>query len=102
MKSCDVGLSTVMINKEILKNNRFAFLKTKEDYVLWLRLSKRGFKFYGINKYFTYWMFLNNSLSSSMFQKLIDGYRVYRIFLKKSFFSSFYHLIILSLNFLKK
>ena len=102
IKSCDVGLSTVMIKKKILKNNGFAFLKTKEDYVLWLRLSKRGFKFYGINKYYTYWMYLNNSLSSSIFQKMIDGYRVYRIFLKKSFYSSFYHLIILSLNFLKK
>jgi len=103
LNSCDIGLSTVMVDRKLLKGKYyFPKLKTKEDYVLWLRLSKRGFKFYGINKYYTYWMYLNNSLSSSIFQKMIDGYRVYRIFLKKSFYSSFYHLIILSLNFLKK
>ena len=40
--SCDIGLSTVMIRKDIFKNAeyRFANLRTKEDYVLWLKLAK--------------------------------------------------------------
>ena len=41
IKSCDIGLSTVMIKKSLLKNNHFAKLKTKEDFVLWLKLAKR-------------------------------------------------------------
>ena len=41
LRSCDVGLSTVMIKRELLKKNFFAKLKTKEDYVLWLSLSKK-------------------------------------------------------------
>ena len=41
LKSCDIGLSTVMIKKTLLKNRYFAKLKTKEDYILWLKLAKK-------------------------------------------------------------
>ena len=34
LQSCDIGLSTVMINKSIMKNNyKFAKTKTKEDFI---------------------------------------------------------------------
>lgn len=102
IKSCDVGLSTVMIKKKVLKDNFFPNLKTKEDYVLWLKLAKKGYKFISISKKLTYWRSLKNSLSSSTVQKLFDGFRVYRYFLKKSLFASLVHLFILSINFLKK
>ena len=39
IKSCDIGLSTVMIKKTHLKTNKFPNLKTKEDFVLWLKTS---------------------------------------------------------------
>ena len=102
LKSCDIGLSTVMIKKELLKKNFFAKLKTKEDYVLWLSLSKKKYKFYPIRKSLTSWRSLDNSLSSSLFQKLFDGYFVYRKFLKQSYFRSLLSLFILSVNYLKK
>ena len=41
LKSCDIGLSTVMINKNLLKKNKFPNIKTKEDYVLWLKILKK-------------------------------------------------------------
>ena len=102
LKSCDIGLSTVMIKKTILKNQLFAKLKTKEDYVLWLKLTKKGYKFYALNETLTYWRFLPDSLSSSVFQKLVDGYKVYRIFLKLSVIESLINLMLLSFNYLKK
>tara|TARA_B100000035_G_scaffold313130_1_gene326124 strand:+ start:783 stop:1517 length:735 start_codon:yes stop_codon:yes gene_type:complete len=102
LKSCDVGLSTVMIKKKLLKNNFFPTLKTKEDYVLWLKLTKKKYTFYPIKKPLTSWRSLNNSLSSSTIQKLIDGYNVYRIYMKQSFVQSIISLFILSINFLKK
>ena len=102
LKSCDIGLSTVMIKKTILKKHFFAKLKTKEDYVLWLSLAKKNFIFYPIKKTFTSWRSLSDSLSSSVFQKLFDGYFVYRNFLKQSFFKSLFSLFILSINYLKK
>ena len=39
--SCDIGLSTVMINARLLKKEKFPNLKTKEDYLLWIKLSKK-------------------------------------------------------------
>ena len=80
VKSCDIGLSTVMIKKILLKNKYFAKLKTKEDYILWLKLAKESFVFYPIKRPLTSWRSLNDSLSSSVIQKLIDGYFVYRNF----------------------
>jgi teichuronic acid biosynthesis glycosyltransferase TuaG len=101
LKSCDVGLSTVIIKKNLLKNNRFANLKTKEDYVLWLKLSKYN-NFYAMKQKFTSWRSLSDSLSSSVFQRFVDGYRVYKFYLKQSYFKSFLSLFVLSINFLKK
>ena len=90
--SCDIGLSTVMIKKKLLLKNHFPKLKTKEDYVLWLKLSKKGHIFYSINEKLVLWRQTPNSLSSSILQKLFDGYRVYRTYLKFSFVKSLYHL----------
>ncbi len=100
--SCDIGLSTVMIKKKLLLKNHFPKLKTKEDYVLWLKLSKKGHIFYSINEKLVLWRQTPNSLSSSILQKLFDGFRVYRTYLKFSFVKSLYHLLFLSFNYLKK
>jgi len=104
LKSCDIGLSTVIINRKVLKNinKPFVSLKTKEDYVLWLKLSAMGFKILGIKKSLAKWRKLNQSLSSSITQKLFDGYKVYRIYLKMNVIKSLYRLFILSFNFLLK
>ena len=102
IKSCDIGLSTVMIRRDILSASSFPGLKTKEDFVLWLRLLSKNIKFYGINKNLVYWSKNLDSLSSSTFQKLLDGYRVYNSYMKYNFLKSFYYLLCLSFNYLKK
>ena len=101
LKSCDIGLSTVMINKKKICNISFPNIKTKEDFVLWLKISKK-FKIFGIKSSLVKWRKLNNSLSSSEIQKLRDGFWVYKKFMKFSYFKSLIFLLILSINFLKK
>ena len=104
LKSCDIGLSTVIIKKKLLKEKelRFASLKTKEDYILWLKIAKRGTKLFGLNENLSYWRKVSNSLSSSSVQKIIDGYKVYRYYLNYSVIRSIIYLFILSVNFLLK
>ena len=102
LKSCDIGLSTVILEKKILNDNKFAKLNTKEDYVLWLNLSKDGHEFKALNESLTDWRLSKNSLSSSTLRKLIDGYKVYRIYLRQSVVKSVISLLVLSFNFLKK
>ena len=102
LKSCDIGLSTVMISKKILLKNKFCSLKTKEDYELWLRLSKKKL-LRGLDKKFTSWRITENSLSSSLIQKLLDSFRLYYYYEKYNIFISLFYVIRLtSFAFLKK
>ena len=101
--SCDIGLSTVMIRKKLIsKTCKFPKLKTKEDFVLWLLILKRNITIGGFNKNLTKWRKLENSLSSPIFQRLKDGYALYKDYMKFGIFKSFLYLFILSLNSYKK
>ena len=103
MKSCDIGTSTVVLHKNLITQNiKFASLATKEDFVLWLRILKNNVSIYGLNEDLTFWTKSKNSLSSSTFQKLVDGFRVYYNYMNFGFIKSVYYLICLSINFLKK
>lgn len=101
--NCDIGLSTVVMKKNLItKNCKFVNLKTKEDYVLWLKLAKKNSYLLGLNEFLTKWRKLDNSLSSDVAQKLLDGFRVYNKYLKFSFYKSLLYLFLLSFNFIKK
>ena len=104
LKSCDIGLSTVILEKHIVINNKIRFpnLVTKEDFVFWLMILKKNYKFYAQDKYLTHWTDLENSLSSSTIQKLKDGFRVYNQHMNYNIIKSLYYLICLSINYLKK
>jgi len=101
-QSCDIGLSTVVMKKKILKKDKlFANFSTKEDYYLWLKIANTGEIFHYINLPLSCWRKTPNSLSSSIIQKLIDSYKVYFHF-EKNFFISIYRIIILSFNYIIK
>jgi len=102
--SCDIGLSTVLMKRNIFDNReyRFARIKTKEDYVLWLILAKNNIKLRGLKNILTSWRKNKNSLSSSIYQKLKDGYKVYRVYLGYSTLRSLFYLTILSINYILK
>ena len=98
LKSCDIGLSTVVIRKDLLINDlKFPKIKTKEDYVMWLLISKNGIVFYPLEDILTKWKISKGSLSSSIIRNLIDGYMVYYRYMKFSFIASF--LLLLQLCF---
>ena len=104
LKSCDIGLSTVIIEKKVIvkTNTKFPQLVTKEDFVFWLTLLKKNYKFYAYDSNLTNWTDSRNSLSSSVIQKLFDGYKVYNHYMNFNVIKSIYYLICLSLNYLKK
>jgi len=101
--SCDIGLSTVLLKKDLInKNCKFSKEKTKEDFLLWLQILKRNKTIVGYNKNLTIWRKLDNSLSSSVIQKLKDGFKLYHRYLKFNYIKSLFYLLILSINSLKK
>jgi len=100
--SCDVALSTVVMKKDIFKNYKFTKITTKEDYLLWLQLSKNNIKIIGIDKIFTYWRKVSNSLSSDIWRKIKDAFKIYYIYEKKSFVTSIINVFFLSFFSLSK
>jgi len=104
LKSCDIGLSTVIIEKNVITKTsaKFPQLVTKEDFVFWLTLLKKNYKFYAYDSNLTNWTDSKNSLSSSTIQKLFDGFKVYNLYMNFNIIKSLYYLICLSLNYLKK
>ena len=101
--ACDIGLSTVILRKSLIKKDvKFGKTKTKEDYILWLKIAKQNITFYPIKRYLTKWRKLNNSLSSSVLQKIVDAYKVYRYYERGSIINAIYQIFVLSINAFKK
>ena len=101
--SCDIGLSTVVLKRNLFSNNiKFPNIKTKEDFILWLKILKKKIPIIAVDKNLSCWRKLNNSLSSSTIQKIFDGFKVYHVYMNYGIFRSILNLIFLSVNFLKK
>ena len=98
--SCDIGLSTVMIDRKLKNHLKFPNMKTKEDYVLWLKLSQKH-EIYGLQKTFVLWR-KNKSNLSYKFQKIKDAYTVYSKFQRFNLIKSLLFVLLLSMNFIKK
>ena len=54
-------------------------------FVTWLKIAKQGIYPTKVNEILAVWNDVDGSLSSNVFQKILDGYRVYRHFLNFSF-----------------
>jgi teichuronic acid biosynthesis glycosyltransferase TuaG len=93
IKSCDIGLSTVILEKKFLRNFKFCSLKTKEDYYLWLKIVKKIKVLNGIKKCLVSWRSLENSLSSSKKQRIVDAYRLYNFYENYNGLLSFYFVL---------
>ena len=93
-----IGLSTVMINRIIIKDINFPNLKTQEDFALWLSLIKKGHKLSHINDSLSSWRKCNDSLSSNNLQKIIDAFKLYYIHQNKNLLLSIYSVIVLGNN----
>ena len=101
--SCDIGLSTVILKRDIFDlQTKFPNLKTKEDFVLWLKILQKNIFIGSLNETLSSWRKLDNSLSSSVLQKIKDAFKVYNYYMQFNFIKSFYYVIRLSINFLKK
>jgi len=98
--SCDLGLSTVMINSKLKPKLYFPNITTKEDYILWLKISKYH-DVYGIQKNLGSWR-KNKSSLKYIIRKFKDAFVVYSNYEKFNFFKSIFFVLILSINFLKK
>lgn len=101
LNSCDIGLSSLMLEKNLFLKNKFTSNKTKEDYASWLKIAKK-MHIYGLDKHLLLWRKTKNSLSSNTIQKVIDAFDVYYRKERFNFLNSTYRVINLSLNYFIK
>jgi len=105
IRSCDIGLSTVMLDTAFIKKNKLYFpttIKTKEDYVLWLKIIEKTNIIYGLDLKLTNYRKTKNSLSSNKIVAINNGFKVYNKYMKFNLTKSIFHLLILSINSIKK
>ena len=102
LTDCEIGLSTVLLDKNSIAENLFPPLKTKEDFTAWLKITKKNIDAYNFPEYLVDWNYSKNSLSSNFIQKVYDGFKVYNIYMEFNLLKSFYYLCSLSLNSIKR
>ena len=94
--------SSTLIKSDIIKQNKFRNLLTKEDYELWLRLAKKNYFFLGINKILTIYQVRENTLSSKHFNKVKNAFVIYRKYNNFSYMKSLLLVFILYFSAFKK
>lgn len=102
IKSCEIGLSTVVAKREVFTYSKFPNLKTQEDFALWLKLIKLNLNFLPINRVLSSWRKTNDSLSSNKIQKLFDAFKLFYKIENKNFIISIISVVILLINKIKK
>ena len=102
IRSCDIGLSTVLLDANILKENLFPNISTKEDYICWLNIIKKNPILFGDKEALAIYRKKNSSLSSNIIIKFINAYKVYNNFEKFGNLKSIFSTIRLSIYYLIK
>ena len=75
---------------------KFPKLKTQEDFAVWLKLLREGYKLYHYNKILTNWRKSENSLSSKTFDKIKDAFKLFYNYENKNLINSIFSVLILS------
>ena len=98
IKSCDIGLSTVLIKSNLIKKHLFKKISTKEDYVCWLSVIKEINSLYGDSKEVAFYRERKKSLSSNIVTKFVNAFKVYNKYENKNIITSIFRTLILSFN----
>jgi teichuronic acid biosynthesis glycosyltransferase TuaG len=102
LKQCPISCSTILLKKKILNKIKFKNLKTKEDYLLWLELAKKGYRFFGVKNYLSLYRVRKKSLSSYHLNKVYSAFKIYSHYLKFNYFLTVLLVFRLYLNAFKK
>ena len=77
ISACNIACSSVLLKKKIFKKVSFNNFITKEDYDLWLKISKLNYKIGGIDRILTSYLYRSSSLSSKHLNKVLNAFLIY-------------------------
>ncbi|MCD8511791.1 MAG: glycosyltransferase family 2 protein [Bacillus sp. (in: Bacteria)] len=95
LKQNVIGCLTVILDKELVGEVEMVNIRSRQDYVLWLDVCKRGFPAYGLQEVLAKYRVVGNSLSSNKVKMAKQNWKVYREIeklnlLKSSWYFMFY------------
>ncbi|UJW59230.1 glycosyltransferase family 2 protein [Bacillus sp. A116_S68] len=93
LKSNEIGCLTVII--DLLKTGpvQMPDMRSRQDYGLWLELTKKGFKAYGIPKELAKYRIVKKSLSSNKLKMGKQNWKIYREYEKLNLVKSLWYFI---------
>jgi teichuronic acid biosynthesis glycosyltransferase TuaG len=91
-----------MLNIEVLGKVQMPTIRTRQDFVLWLSILKKGHVAYGLQEDLAWYRKVNNSISSNKLQAAKRNWKVYREFENLPFFKACYVFINYAWNGLRK
>lgn len=91
---CDIGTSTLVIRSEIIRKYKFNSRRTRQDYLLWLALTKDRFTIFSIQKCLVDYLVRSDSISSNKLKAAKSHWQVLKlqnipIYLKFIYFSKY-------------
>lgn len=88
LKNTIIGCLTVVIDRDIIKDVNMPLIRTRQDFVTWLSILKKGYKAYGIDMPLSRYRLVKGSISSSKFKAAKRNWYVYRKIEKLSLFNA--------------
>src|SRR5690625_5143854 len=78
LKFCHIGCLTVMLDRNITGNVEMNEIRNRQDYILWLDITKRGIPACGLNLTLSKYRKVSNSISSNKLKVSKLNWKVYR------------------------
>tara|TARA_B100001057_G_scaffold71463_1_gene65720 strand:+ start:4969 stop:5727 length:759 start_codon:yes stop_codon:yes gene_type:complete len=102
ISNTSIATSTMMVNRNKIKNIRFSNTKICEDYYFKCKLLKRIENAYCLDQFLTKYRIRDNSLQSSNLENLYWIWKINKNYNKLSFYRNLKSLLNISINSLKK
>lgn len=102
MKHCVIGCLTVMLDTRKTGKVRMINIPTRQDYVLWLTIMKRGIPAYGLPEVLAKYRLVKDSISSDKLKMARQNWKVYRKIEKQSFIKSSWYFSHYFLSYVKR
>lgn len=77
MKQCIIGCLTVMLDMDKIGEERMVNIRTRQDFVFWLTIMKKGIPAYGIDEVLAHYRLVENSISSNKLKAAKRNWEVY-------------------------
>lgn len=91
MKHCVIGCLTVMLDRGKIGEERMINIRTRQDYVFWLTLTKKGFDAYGLPEVLAKYRLVENSISSNKLKAAKQNWHVYHHIEQQSLVKSIWY-----------